>query len=138
MSFYLQKEILKFDKFCEEQNLLCDNDVESYEDLIALKEKTMKEYNELINLRKEVRNAIKRADRSGDTQNATELREHNKDITAHLTTLRKHIKICDRVISRDTLVKDLMDELHDHALWQERNLGPGTETRTITDYEQSR
>ena len=136
VSFYLQKEILKFDKFCEEQNLLCDNDVESYEDLIALKEKTMKEYNELMGLRKEVRNAIKRADRSGDTQNAAELREHNKDITAHLTTLRKHIKICDRVISRDTLVKDLMDELHDHALWQERNLGPST--RTLTDYEQSR
>ena len=138
VSFYLQKEILKFDKFCEEQNLLCDNDVESYEDLVALKEKTMKEYNELINLRKEVRNAIKRADRSGDTQNANELREHNKDITAHLTTLRKHIKICDRVISRDTLVKDLMDELHDHAVWQERNLGPSTRTQTLTDYEQSR
>ena len=99
---------------------------------------TAKEYNELIGLRKEVRNAIKRADRSGDTQNANELREHNKDITSHLTTLRKHIKICDRVISRDTLVKDLMDELHDHAIWQERNLGPSTETQTLTDYEQSR
>lgn len=138
VSFYLQKEILKFDKFCEEQNLLCDNDVESYEDLVALKEKTMREYNELINLRKEVRNAIKRADRSGDTQNANELREHNKDITSHLTTLRKHIKICDRVISRDTLVKDLMDELHDYAVWQERNLGPSTRTQTLNDYEQSR
>ena len=138
VSFYLQKEILKFDKFCEEQNLLCDNDVESYEDLIALKEKTMREYNELIGLRKEVRNAIKRADRSGDTQNATELREHNKDITAHLTTLRRHIKICDRVISRDTLVKDLMDELRDYAVWQERNLGPSYETQTLNDYKQSR
>ena len=105
---------------------------------MALKEKTMKEYNELINLRKEVRNAIKRADRSGDTQNANELREHNKDITAHLTTLRKHIKICDRVISRDTLVKDLMDELLDHALWQERSLGPSPITQTLNDYEQSR
>ena len=98
----------------------------------------MKEYNELMGLRKDVRNAIKRADRSGDTENANELREHNKDITAHLTTLRKHIKICDRVISRDTLVKDLMDELHDHAVWQERSLGPSRETQTITNYEQSR
>ena len=58
--------------------------------------------------------------------------------TQYLTTLRKHIKICDRVISRETLVKDLMDELHDHALWQERSLGPSRETQTLTDYEQSR
>ena len=61
--FFLQKEIMKLDQLCEEQNLLCGNNVESYEDLIALKEDREKEG---IELRKNLRNELKRVKRSSN------------------------------------------------------------------------
>ena len=118
--FFLQKEIMKLDQFCEEQNLLCGNNVESYEDLIALKEDREKESLELVDLRKNLRNELKRVKRSGNEKREAEIKGQIKDISARLSVLRKDIRVCDRVIARDTQVKNKMDELHEHAIRQER------------------
>ena len=118
--FFLQKEIMKLDQFCEEQNLLCGNNVESYEDLTALKEDREKESLELVELRKNLRNELKRVKRSVNEEREAEIKGQIKDVSARLSVLRKDIRVCDRVIARDTQVKDKMDELHEHAIRQER------------------
>ncbi len=131
--FFLQKEIMKLDQFCEEQNLLCGNNVESYEDLIALKEDREKESLELIELRKNLRNELKRVKRSGNGEREAEIKGQIKNISARLSVLRKDIRVCDRVIARDTQVKDKMDELHYHAIRQERYAPQRTRTNKIKE-----
>lgn len=131
--FFLQKEIMKLDQLCEEQNLLCGNNVESYEDLIALKEDREKEKDELIELRKDLRNELKRVKRSGNEKREKEIKNEIKDISARLSVIRKDIRVCGRVILRDTQVKDKMDELHYHAAQQERYTPQRTRTNKIKE-----
>jgi hypothetical protein len=131
--FFLQKEIMKLDQFCEEQNLLCGNNVESYEDLTALKEDREKESLELIELRKNLRNELKRVKRSGNEKREAEIKGQIKDISARLSVIRKDIRVCDRVILRDTQVKDKMDELHYHAAQKERYAPQRTRTNKIKE-----
>ena len=87
---YVLSQNGKLDQFCEEQNLLCGNNVESYEDLIALKEDKEKESLELIELRKSLRNELKRVKRSGNEEREAEIKGQIKDVSARLHKLKCH------------------------------------------------
>lgn len=127
---YLELEILKLHQLCEEQNLLCDNDVESYEDLEAFINNTEKELQEMNEARAILRNELKKAVRSGDENQQKELRDHIKTLTGAMGIARKHLKILNRVKDRAEDVVTRMDSINEHSKMYERYAYDTIRTKT--------
>jgi hypothetical protein len=117
---FLEQELLKFEQLCEEQNLLLDNNVESYEDLEALLGNTEKDLKDFAEGRNELRNKLKCAVRSGDEKLQSEIKSQISDITAGMRVLRKNLKVLNRVKDRAEDVVDKMDKLNEHSRMYER------------------
>ncbi len=127
---YLEKEILKLHQLCEEQNLLCDNDVESYEDLEAFINNTEKELQEMNEAREILRNELKKAVRSGDENQQKELRDHISTLTGAMRISRKNLKILNRVKLRAEEVVAKMDRINEHSKTYERYAYDSIRTNT--------
>lgn len=117
---FLEQELLKFDQLCEEQNLLLDNNVESYEDLEALINNTEKDLKDFAEGRNELRNKLKCAVRSGDENLQNEIKNQINDVTAGMKVLRKNLKILNRVKDRAEDVVNRMDSINEHSRMHER------------------
>ena len=120
VEIFLEQELLKFDQLCEEQNLLLDNNVESYEDLEAFLGNTEKDLKDFAEGRNELRNKLKCAVRSGDEKLQSEIKSQISDITAGMRVLRKNLKVLNRVKDRAEDVVDKMDKLNEHSRMYER------------------
>lgn len=127
---YLEKEILKLHQLCEEQNLLCDNDVESYEDLEAFINNTEKELQEMNEAREILRNELKKAVRSGDENQQKELRDHISTLTGAMRISRKNLKILNRVKFRAEDVVAKMDNINEFSKEHERYAYDSIRTNT--------
>lgn len=127
---YLEKEILKLHQLCEEQNLLCDNDVESYEDLEAFINNTEKELQEMNEAREILRNELKKAVRSGDENQQKELRNHISTLTGAMRISRKNLKILNRVKFRAEDVVTKMDSINEFSKEHERYAYDSIRTNT--------
>lgn len=127
---YLEKEILKLHQLCEEQNLLCDNDVESYEDLEAFINNTEKELQEMNEAREILRNELKKAVRSGDENQQKELRNHISTLTGAMRISRKNLKILNRVKFRAEDVVAKMDNIKEFSKKHERYAYDSIRTNT--------
>ena len=127
---YLEKEILKLHQLCEEQNLLCDNDVESYDDLDALMKDTEKHLQEMNEAREILRNEFKKAVRSGDENQQKELRDHISTLTGAMRISRKNLKILNRVKLRAEDVVAKMDSINEHSKTYERYAYDSIRTNT--------
>ena len=135
---YLEQELLKFDQLCEEQNLLLDNDVESYEDLEALISNTEKELKEMDEARNVFRNKLKCAVRSGDENLQNEIREDIATFTAAMRVARKNIKILNRVKYRAEDVVNRMDSINEYSRMYERYARDNIKNKTNTNKIQER
>lgn len=135
---YLEQELLKFDQLCEEQNLLLDNNVESYEELEALISNTEKELQEMDKARNVFRNKLKCAVRSGDENLQKEIREDIATLTAAMRVARKNIKILNRVKYRAEDVVNRMDSINEHSRMYERYARDDYKTKTTTNKTQER
>ncbi len=127
---YLEQELLKFHQLCEEQNLLCDNDIESYEDLGAFINNTEKELQEMNEAREILRNELKKAVRSGDENQQKELRDHITTLTGAMRISRKNLKILNRVKFRAEDVVAKMDDINEHSKTYERYAYDSIRTNT--------
>ncbi len=120
VEIYLEQELLKFDQLCEEQNLLLDNNVESYADLEALINNTEKDLKDFAEGRNELRNKLKCAVRSGDEKLQNEIKSQISDVTAGMRVLRKNLKILNRVKDRAEDVVNRMDSINEFSRMHER------------------
>lgn len=127
---YLEQELLKFHQLCEEQNLLCDNNVESYDDLEAFINNTEKELQEMNEAREILRNELKKAVRSGDENQQKELRDHISTLTGAMRISRKHLKILNRVKFRAEDVVAKMDNINEFSKEHERYAYDSIRTNT--------
>lgn len=129
---------MKFDQLCEEQNLLLDNNVESYEELEALISNTEKQLKEMDEARNVFRNKLKCAVRSGDESLQKEIREDIANLTAAMRVARKNIKILNRVKYRAEDVVNRMDSINEHSKMYERYARDDYRTKTNTNKIQER
>ena len=127
---YLEQELLKFHQLCEEQNLLCDNDIESYEDHEAFINNTEKELQEMNEAREILRNELKKAVRSGDENQQKELRDHISTLTGAMRISRKNLKILNRVKFRAEDVVAKMDDINEYSKEHERYAYDSIRTNT--------
>ena len=106
----LGDEIRKFDKLIEQQNLLCDNDIDTPEQLAEYKQSCKDEIVELTEARSRLRNMLKTAERKGDTDKITEYKNDISILSARLKKLRKDIVICDRIEAQKPVIDERMDK----------------------------
>lgn len=104
------QEVRKLDRLIEQQNLLCDNDIESYEQLEQFSSSRRDEMSELTKARDILRNKLKVATRNGDEKEANEIREHISNLSVMIKKLRRDIVICDRIEKQKPVIDERMEQ----------------------------
>ncbi len=104
------QEVRKLDRLIEQQNLLCDNDIESYEQLEQFSYSCKDELSELTKARDILRNKLKVAIRSGDEKEENEIREHNSNLSVMIKKLRRDIVICDRIEKQKPVIDERIEQ----------------------------
>ncbi len=94
---FLYEECLKLDRLIEQQNLLCDNDIENDGDLFKFMDECEAEIKEVTEARRQLRNRLITAKRHGDTDQINELKSDISLFTERLKILRKDLKIANRI-----------------------------------------
>ena len=108
---YLIDEMRKLDKLIEQQNLLCDKDIETPEQLEEYKDSCKSELQECYEARNRLRKMLKAAERAGDEKEVTELKEHISNLTMKMRALRKDIRICDRIQEQEPKIENKINEI---------------------------
>ncbi len=104
------QEVRKLDRLIEQQNLLCDNDIESYEQLEQFSSSCKDELSELTKARDILRNKLKVAIRSGDVKEENEIREHISNLSVMIKKLRRDIVICDRIEKQKPVIDERIEQ----------------------------
>lgn len=104
------QEVRKLDRLIEQQNLLCDNDIESYEQLEQFSSSRKDELAELTKARDILRNKLKVAIRSGDEKEKNEIREHISNLSVMIKKLRRDIVICDRIEKQKPVIDERIEQ----------------------------
>ena len=104
------QEVRKLDRLIEQQNLLCDNDIESYEQLEQFSSSRKDELAELTKARDILRNKLKVAIRSGDEKEEDEIREHITNLSVMIKKLRRDIVICDRIEKQKPVIDERIEQ----------------------------
>ena len=104
------QEVRKLDRLIEQQNLLCDNDIESYEQLEQFSSSCKDELSELTKARDILRNKLKVATRSGDEKEENEIREHISNLSVMIKKLRRDIVICDRIEKQKPVIDERIEQ----------------------------
>lgn len=108
---YLIDEMRKLDKLIEQQNLLCDNDIETPEDLEKYKASCESELKECEEARNRLYKMVKAAARKNDTKEVAELRDAVSTLTERMKILRKNIRICDRIQEDEPRIENKINDM---------------------------
>ena len=108
---YLIDEMRKLDKLIEQQNLLCDNNIDTSEQLSEYRQSCKKELQECDEGRKRLRNMLKVAVRSNDEKEIAEIKNSISVLSQRMNTLRKDIRICDRIQNDEPKIENKINEI---------------------------
>ena len=86
--------------------LVSGHNLHTKDDVLNYKEYAMNQIDKYTEERKEARNALKRAQRSGDTDLYNQTKYNIGVLTRRLSKLRREITTCDEVIDRSQHVKE--------------------------------
>ncbi len=118
---FLYEECLKLDRLIEQQNLLCDNDIETDEDLYRFINECKDEMVEITEARKQLRNRLVTAQRHSDTDEVSKLKSDISLFTERLKILRSNLKISDRILKQKPIIDEKIDTLVERQQEIERN-----------------
>ncbi len=108
---YLADEMMKLDRLIEQQNLLCDNNIDTPEELERFKKECESELREVIDGRKEFRNALRRAVRKGDEWEIGELKSDISLLTQRAEILRRNLKTIERIKVTEPKLEDKINKI---------------------------
>ena len=108
---YLIDEMRKLDKLIEQQNLLCDNDIETPEQLEEYKDSCKSELQECNEARERYRKMLKSAARKGDETEVAKIKDEISLLTERMKILRKDVRICDRIQEQEPKIENKINEI---------------------------
>ena len=132
---YLIDEMRKLDKLIEQQNLLCDNDIETPEQLEEFKTSCKSQIQECDEARNRLRKMLKAAERAGDEKEVAELKEHISNLTMKMRALRKDIRISDRIQEQEPKIENKINEIMNDKERKEMSTDERFRRRSRTDRE---
>jgi hypothetical protein len=109
MHFLLRDDLRKLDKIIAESNFLCDNKIDTEEQLALYRASIEEKVSNLIAKRSELRNELKRSVRSGDESRKLDIKDQLSDISTQLKKLRKDIVLCDNISARSKGITEKMN-----------------------------
>lgn len=121
VSFDLREESLKLEKLDKEQLFLGKNNITTLEELNAFEEKTDAELNRFVNIRKILRNDLKRALRAGNEAEAAELRERISQSSEVIKALRNDLKLCSDIKERAQHIMEKVSQIEQEEKKEENN-----------------
>lgn len=103
----------KMRSYSDQLLMLTEHKIETKEQLLAFREKATAQIPEVIKLRQDMRNALKRAIRAGDETMISKTK-YNIDIySRQLKKLRREINACDGVLERMDSVREKLTRIED-------------------------
>lgn len=113
MSFLVREDQGKMRSYSDQLLMLTEHKIETKEQLLAFREKATAQIPEVIKLRQDMRNALKRAIRAGDETMISKTK-YNIDIySRQLKKLRREINACDGVLERMDSVREKLTRTED-------------------------
>lgn len=113
MCFLVREDQGKMRSYSDQLLMLTEHKIETKEQLLAFREKATAQIPEVIKLRQEMRNALKRAIRAGDETMISKTK-YNIDIySRQLKKLRREINACDEVLERMESVREKLTRIED-------------------------
>lgn len=126
----LLEEMRKLDKLIEQQNLLCENDIETKEQLSEFMQKNESELSEITEARRVVRNKLKIAERKGDEAEVARLKDTVSMFSERAKLLRNNLKICERIMETEPQIESKIEELVSKEKERKEVLNNGSRRRS--------
>ncbi len=111
MHWLLRTEIAKLDRYIFQSELLCRHNIDTAEQLAAFKGSLTEQMSAIEDERRELKNELKRAERTGDESSINAVKEKIKDCTDKLKPLREQVKACDEIFERSGVPREKLTEL---------------------------
>lgn len=111
VSIHIREDLKNMDNLIAQMELLGREHIETTDQLAQYKSGTESKMDQLTELRKELYNAKRRADRHGDATNATAISSQISDITSQLKALRKEVALCSKIEERSAQVKEKLEQI---------------------------
>ena len=108
---YLIDEMRKLDKLIEQQNLLCDNDIETPEKLEKYKDSCKSELQDCNEARERYRKMLKVEARKGNETEVAKIKDEITLLTERMRILRKDIRICDRIQEQEPEIENKINRI---------------------------
>ena len=113
MCLLVREDQGKMRSYSDQLLMLTEHKIETKEQLLAFREKATAQIPEVIKLRQDMRNALKRAIRAGDETMISKTK-YNIDIySRQLKKLRREINACDGVLERMDSVREKLTRIED-------------------------
>lgn len=106
MPMSMREDIVKMDSFMKQSETLGKYRIETIDQLKDTRSSLTEKINTYTDMRKDLRNSLRRAERSGDTSKVNEIKEQIAGISTQLKTLRKEIGCLDKVEDRSVQVAE--------------------------------
>ena len=111
VSIHIREDLKNMDNLIAQMELLGREHIETPDQLAQYKSGTESKMDQLTELRKELYNAKRRADRHGDSTNAAAISSQISDITSQLKALRKEVVLCSKIEERSAQVKENLEQI---------------------------
>ena len=116
-SYLLREDVIKLDRYIAIAKLLIDNKIETVADLQAYREGLQKSVARLTTERQDLRNALKRAERSEDEPTKRDYTAQIKRISASIRKVRKEVKLCDEIDTGSAQVFKKLRQTRNESSW---------------------
>ena len=111
VSFLLREDVTKLDRFDAQVRLLNRESIDTLEQLTAYQTGAEAKISSLAEQRVQLRNDLKRANRSGNTADAAAIKAQIAAVSKEIRKLRKEVGLCTDIEQRSTQIEDNLEQL---------------------------
>jgi hypothetical protein len=111
VSFFMREDLTRMDKLDEQTRFLAENRIETKEDLDAFREKAGAEIDSLTQLRKKLRNELKRVLRKEDPEAVADVKARISKASEEIKKNKKGLFLCDVIEARSAPMENALEEI---------------------------
>ncbi len=107
----LREDLIKMDQRIEEMKFLGKNKIETGTQLVDRRIYAEQKITELADRRADLRNALKRVSRLGDTEEIAAVKAQIADVSAEIKQHAREVKLCNSIAERSGIIKENLDQI---------------------------
>ena len=120
VSVALREDIIKLDRYIAETRFLGINQIETVTQLAQAKQSAQAKLESLYDMRRDIRNAQKRANRAGNQTTVEALKAQASEVAKEMRLCRKEVKMCDSITERSTQVQLNLEQIQVQKITQRK------------------